>query len=796
MSILALLFFAIPLLAAAAEVPEYELLRDARPDGRSVAVENLEIMRDAHNFEFTSGTFHFLAPASGGRSFGAVFIGEGRYELHPGMESERKHLQIVAGDRNLEVLSDTFDRLVILFTDTTASEIAAGRAVTTGAPSAEASRIYEDYLKQQKAKLQINLHLRLLRDLLGGTPEERGVFLAMLDGRKLAPALIAVDPSGIGNLAAGLAFFGGEESAFISLDEEGGGFWYLAGSGNASHKGKPLKMAVDALHYTVDTTIASNLSIDGATTVTVRPLVAGIRVLPLHILPKLRLREASYVLEGAEPARAAIVQEEVELGRFKRLFQDETGDADAALVFPEALPAGSRIELRLRYEGRDVLRSLGADSYSVRARESWYPNLGTFTDPATYELTFRYPKRNNLVATGALIEEKTEDDQKVSVWRSEGAMRVAGFNFGRFEKASRTDEQSGASIDVYTHRDFRKMSGDSMIDAINASRVATAFFGKHSYQRVSVTQQSEWSFGQSWPTLIYLPTLALTTSTDRAFMLEELGAAVFDVQEFAKMVGWHEIAHQWWGHQVGWQSYRDQWLSEGLAEFTAALVLQMTESTAAYNSYWDRRRQEILENAPRISAADAGPISNGIRLSTRANPRAAQTIIYSKGAWVVQMLRRMMNDPAKENSDALFIAMMRDFVTTWTGKNPATSDFQKIVEKHMAPPMNATGNGSMGYFFNQWVYGTEIPRLTSNLSVSKAGGGKYRIQGTITQAEVSEEFRTIVPIYLDYGKDSIAKLGQMVLVGSSSTPIDVEIALPREPRRVVINAMQDVLTRK
>ena len=36
----------------------------------------------------------------------------------------------------------------------------------------------------------------------------------------------------------------------------------------------------------------------------------------------------------------------------------------------------------------------------------------------------------------------------------------------------------------------------------------------------------------------------------------------------------HEIAHQWWGQAVGWQNYHDQWLSEGFAQYFAALYAQ------------------------------------------------------------------------------------------------------------------------------------------------------------------------------------------------------------------------------
>ena len=33
----------------------------------------------------------------------------------------------------------------------------------------------------------------------------------------------------------------------------------------------------------------------------------------------------------------------------------------------------------------------------------------------------------------------------------------------------------------------------------------------------------------------------------------------------------HEVAHQWWGQAVGWKNYHEQWLSEGLAQYFAAL---------------------------------------------------------------------------------------------------------------------------------------------------------------------------------------------------------------------------------
>ena len=786
------LFLASSLLAV--DNAEYQALRAARPDGRSIAVKDLALKRDAYQLRF-NGTFHLLAPVAG-KTFGAVFLGTGSYDLRPASEAERRQLVLSSGTRDLEVLTDTFDRMVLLFSDGTADEVSAAGTITTGSPDTRARQVFEEYLNDQKRKYRINLHLRVLQDLLN-TPPSAGVFVAVVDGARLAPALLIVDPYGISAVTARFADLSGETTAFLSFDTDNDGFWYLASAGDKRARGVAPRASVDALHYTIDTSIESNLEIKANTTIRLRPNVAGMRVIPLNILPKLRLRRATFTPEGGAAQEVAFVQEEVELGRLARLFREEVADADAAVILPQAAEVGKTAELRVEYEGREVLQSVGADSWSVRARESWYPNTGTFVDTATYDLTYRFPRKNNLVSTGKLVSETDDAGRKTSVWKADVPMRVAGFNFGRFDRTSRNDEQSGTQVDVYTTGDRRKFASDSIADALNTARVGTVFFGKAPYSPVSVTQQAEWNFGQSWPSLIYLPTLALTSSTERVDLFEQAGPAVFEINEFAKMVGWHEFAHQWWGHAVGWQSYRDQWLSEGFAEFTSALTLLFTEKHDKYDDYWERRRKEILQRMGRssIAANDAGPISQGFRLSTRHSPGAYQTVIYSKGAYVLHMLRAMMRDQRSKNSDERFIAMMKDFVTSYSGKSPSTADFQKVVERHMTKSMDAAENGKMDWFFDQWVFGTEVPRLKSALTATDAGGGKFRINGSVTQEAVSSDFRSIVPVYADFGKEGTFYIGALRLVGNTTQTVDIAVPMPKLPRRIVANAFHDVLAR-
>ncbi|HEU4522753.1 MAG TPA: M1 family aminopeptidase, partial [Thermoanaerobaculia bacterium] len=726
----------------AADVPEYQQMRAARPDGRTVAVTDLTLTRDAYRFHFRSGTFHLLAPL-GEATWGAVFIGDATWELRPSMENERRHLVLVTGREDLEILSERFETAVLMFSDNTAGEILAAAPAVSGAPDPRATKLYDDYLREQRREFQINLHLRVLQELMNG-PEARGdVFLAYADGKDLPPSLLVVDRHGIGALAARFSDLSGEETALLSLDDQNGGFWYLGPAAGKKVRSIAPRRVFDAKHYKIDTTIESNLELKGTATIDLEATAPGMRVVPIHILPKIRIRRATVMQADGSGVDAGIIQEEVELGKLARLFRAEVADADAAVVLPAPLEPGKPLRLVFEYEGRDVLHAWTPDSYSVRARESWYPNLGSFVDTATYELTYRYPKRNNLISTGVLASETEEGDKRVAVWKSDLPMRTAGFNYGKFEKVSRTDKDSELHVDVFTSRDRRKFATDAMADALNAARVAKLFFGKAPYGSVSVTEQLE-SFGQSWPSLIYLPTLALTSSTERVMAFDGVNPAVVsDINEFAKTVGWHEVAHQWWGHAVGWQSYRDVWLSEGFSEFTSALVLNFIESPKKYDQFWERRRRDILQRSrgSAIIHNDAGPISQSFRLHTRRSPGAGNTIIYAKGGYVLHMLRMMMRDTAAalrgQNADERFMAMMRDYLQTYSWKSPSTDDFRSVVERHMTPQMNAAGNGTMNWFFDQWVHGTEVPRFKSTLTVQPGSEGKYRIQGRVSQEEVS-----------------------------------------------------------
>jgi aminopeptidase N len=149
----------------------------------------------------------------------------------------------------------------------------------------------------------------------------------------------------------------------------------------------------------------------------------------------------------------------------------------------------------------------------------------------------------------------------------------------------------------------------------------------------------------------------------------------------------------------------------------------------------------------------------------------------------MHMLRMMMHD-FKSGSDRRFMGMMTDFVTLHRGASASTDDFRQVAEDHLGGPMN--------WFFDQWVYGTEIPRFKYTKNIVEQEDGTFVVSGRIEQSEVSEPFRVFMPISFDFGKDKKSTFVQEITdwVTTFESP-----PLPLKPKKVIFNDFWTVLCR-
>jgi aminopeptidase N len=308
-----------------------------------------------------------------------------------------------------------------------------------------------------------------------------------------------------------------------------------------------------------------------------------------------------------------------------------------------------------------------------------------------------------------------------------------------------------------------------------------------------LTQQSACNYGQSWPMLVYLPICGFFDDTQRHFL--GMGGENLSMSLYWKVVTSHEVAHQWWGQTVGFRSYRDQWMSEGFANASASIFLQATRPKPdEFLEFWKEQRKLLTEkNQYGFRPNDVGPLTMGIRLSSpKAGWNIYQDLVYTKGAYILHMIRMMMW--SQKDGDARFKTMMHDFVASHLLQAATTEDFKAIVEKHMTPQMDLENNHRMDWFFNQYVYGTDLPAYRFQ-SQTIPNGDLTSLHFTLAQSGVPDTFRMPVPLYLELTDGKIVRLGNVNITGNKT--IDQTVQLPMvyaSVKRVLINYYFDVLS--
>ena len=768
----------------------YHQLRTLQPGSVTVPVENLTLKRDAAVFTFIHGEITFYGEVNG-KVTGAVFGGTGHFHLTPPNATEKHSLEILTKRPEFD---EDFSQAILRFTDGADSELRRGATASTLTHGTSLERelvqAAMEFHTFQREHLFENIDLRLLEDVLNPAPVPAGggFFLAAIKGHTNPHILFEIDPHGAPVVAP-------EEVRLSIWNPWGWSYpcaFHLAAeyvNGTASGRQQNFTLKVDSEE--LETSIEKNGFLGGNAAVHLHAVVDGVAVVPLTLFPTLRVSKA----EGEHGEVLDFIQEKKE------------EDSDFAVVLAHPLKQGEFATVHITYGGKDAVINEGTDNYNPIARESWFPNGGTgFGSYAIYKMRFHVPKEVQLIATGNKISDTVDGRVRTSDWETKMPLPVVGFHLGNFaEKDEKTP--LGLPVAAYANQDLPDwaavisrgggpvgtMSTKSALpvevsEGRAAAQIYEDYFGRLSFDHLALTQQPACNYGQSWPMLVYLPICGFWDTT----VQHVLGLNPAD--PYWKVVTAHEVAHQWWGHTVGFQSYRDQWMSEGFANASAAIFLQSTrKNNNDFRDFWHQLKRQLTErNADGFRPIDVGPVTMGIRLSSpKTGWSVYQNLVYPKGAYILHMVRMMMWSP--KGGDDAFRAMMHDFVDTYRLKVATTEDFKAMVEKHMTSGMDLDRNHKMDWFFNEYVYGTDLPQLhfESQLKSNSDAGNLYF---KLTQSGVPDSFKMIVPIYIELSDGRILRLGTVNMAGNSTTERKVPLEKPPVPiKRVMIDYLQDVL---
>ncbi len=774
---------------AANSDPTYQQLRNLTLSGEAVNVTNFELKRDAGTFHLHTGTVCFVAPV-GGKVTGAVFVGEGHFVLDPSEASERNSLKLLTKE---DEFSESFSQMVLRFTDSTYDDIKKAGGPASGGCDAG---LLKDTQNTTRHKLKDNLGARILEDVLSSEPG--GLFYAFIHGKHYNDKEIyEIDPN-----------YGSGQVNFRTYDENKFGHWASFNLGKG-YAGSSIGHLTKIEHQQLDVTFEKNGSLNGKATTDLVAQRNGVRVVPFDLFRPLRVQS---VIANGQPL--AFIQE------------DKNDDGNFAVILPKALSAGEKLTVTTSYGGKEAVSNEGNGNYFPVARENWYPNNpgAQFGEYALYDMTLRIPKGMKMAATGVLVSESNEGGENVTVWKSENPQTVAGFSFGRVkEEDARLTKpeyfiQSYANEDppnwveqlqhaaqgndlptLGSHMGSGMLLGSMNTTSLNKKALAegelavelyTDYFGPSLFKHLQLTQQTACNFGQSWPELVYIPICYYFDDTVRHTLGMDWGS-----RGYWKVVTPHEVAHQWWGHTVGFASGRDQWMSEGFAELSASLYISMIEKNPKkFIEFWNDERELLLEkDAQGFRAIDVGPLTMGYRANnSRTGFGVTRRLIYPKGAYILHMVRMMMW--SRDTGDQNFKAAMQDFVKTYSGKAATTEDFKAVMEKHMTRDMDLEGNHRLDWFFDEYVYGTALPTYKIAYTFDKDASGDIVFGFKVTQSGVDDKFRMVVPVYLELADGRTAFLGRARLTGNTTVDQKVPLkGLKETPKRALLNYNDDVL---
>jgi Peptidase family M1 domain len=788
----------------------YAALNAVRVDPATVyrvAAENrISLHRGDATLQFDEGKLAFFT-ALDGQITGAVFSGRGHALAAPRDPVEKQQMGRFLG---ATVLDEDFATAYLRFTDQTAQELLGELRNATLAP--ESDMVLAAHWDEILAALNPQHTLRVLATQLSQNPKP--YFYAALEGVVHGAFDVIYDQQ--------------RREAFVlgqprnARGPAGGGVFYDAWVSYALPGDTTPQEPFQASHYALEASIGTNNTLEGTALIQVQAQTAGERLVVFGLARSLL---ADSITDEQGRALAFFQNEGLDIPS-----RAERGNDEIYVVLPKPAAATEQFSLRFRYRG-NVITDAGNGVLVVGARDSWYPHLGDAADFATYDLTMRWPRKLQLVATGVKLDERVDGDFRVARWQTQKPVPVAGFNLGEY--ASATVAAGRYSVDVYANRELEQslnsrlaslppdggsifglgrlsaaerpaLSGGAFAHAPPPSPADTlrqlgkeiessirfyeTFSGPFPFPSLSVSQIPG-NFGQGWPGLLYLSTYAyLSPEAQR-----QAGLSASGQEHFTELMPYHEVAHQWWGNVVGWSSYRDQWINESIASYLALLFADSRRPADHLMRLWlERFRHSLLvkpENGERAPAAETGALTLGARLDSSRTPHDYDVVVYSKGAWVLHMIREMLRQPAAKNPDARFTAFLQTLSSKYAYRALSTEDLQKELEAVMTPAMDLEGGRSMEWFFDEWIRGTGIPRYHVEFTARSSERG-ILVHGTLTQTGVPRSFIAPVPIYARLDAGHTVLLGTVVAEGAKTT---FHFVTPTPPRKLLIDPEMTLL---
>jgi hypothetical protein len=657
---------------------------------RPFTARNLEITSEDLVVSLHEGTVYLVECDEG--VTGLVLIGRGEVRFSPTSAAERGQVKLFSGN---ETLTSPFEEAYIRLSPSDYEKRVTTASLTASAPQERLTRRALDIFARESNK-SFNVDLQDL------SPDEWYLlppaddFLAEVDTRRF-DALTFTRSS---QQAEDITLFRRKDRRTIALYPS---VAKLAARGRF-YSDDALR-DYDVLDYSIDASVDPE-----------RQTIQGRARLAIRV----RSTALSNVFLRLNEALTVTAVTSVEYGRL--LYLRIRGQNNVLVNLPRLLPQDSDLTLVVNYEGRIPSQDLDVDAVSVLAdaqeqgaptevtdpafllsnRAFWYPQ-NPVPDYATASMRITVPQGWTCVASGQPVPMSSAvslkdilRDGKLFEFKASEPLRYLALVVARFTRVSEVDitlpdtfaasagiDKLTLAVEAQSSQRFRGRTVAQQTEEI--LRFYSSIIGDIPYKSATVALiESDLPGGHSPG---YFALIKNPLSMGNAAWRNDPAS----FENFPEFFLAHELAHQWWGQAVGWKNYHEQWLSEGFAQYFAALYAQKTRGDRAFVDMLRQFRRWSL------SDSDQGPVHLGYRLGVvKGNVRVFRALVYNKGAAVLHMLRRLLGDE-------VFFTGLRRFYADRRYQKAGTEDLERALE--------AESGRVLDRFFERWIYGTDIPRI-------------------------------------------------------------------------------------
>ena len=671
---------------------------------RPMTAKNLEVTSEDLVIALQEGTV-FLVECDDGVT-GLVLIGRGEMRFSPTSAAERGQVRLFSGS---DTLTSPFEEAFVRLSPSDYQKRVSTASLTAGAPQERLTRRALEIFSREANK-SFNVDLQDLSSDMWHLLPPADDFLAEVDTRRFDTLTYSRSSA----QAEDVTVFRRKDRRTLALYPS---VAKLAARGRF-YSDDALR-DYDVLDYSIDATIdPEKQTVQGRARLAVR-----VRSTSLSNV-FLRLNEALTVTGVTS----------VEYGRL--LYLRIRGQNNVLVNLPRLLPQDSDLTLVVTYEGRIPSQDLDVDVIEVSADEQeqgpptevtdpafllsnrafWYPQ-NPVPDYATASLRIVVPSGWTCIASGQPVPSSSAvslrdilRDGKLFEFKASEPLRYLAVVVARLSRVSEADvalpdtlaassgiDRLTVAVEAQSSQRFRGRAVAQQTEEI--LRFYASVIGDVPYKSATIALlESDLPGGHSPG---YFAVIKNPLSQSNAAWRGD--PATFE--GFPEFFLAHELAHQWWGQAVGWKNYHEQWLSEGFAQYFAALYAQKTRG--------ERTFIEMLRQFRRwsLSDSDQGPVHLGYRLGlVKGNVRVFRALVYNKGAAVLHMLRRLLGDD-------VFFSGLRRFYADRRYQKAGTEDLERALE--------AESGRVLDRFFERWIYGTDIPRVRYSTSL---GNGTVNVR--------------------------------------------------------------------